>query len=382
MSRVRSPPAAPIFCTDRTGRRPHFQSCRVSVIQEISEHAGFDNSASGLPGWFTPFVPRRGLANGHLQTIVGNFLPRPAFRLAGIAETVEVDPADGSRVLCHCHWQPEPVRAGRLTLVLVHGLEGSSDSRYIQGIALRAWAAGCNVIRMNMRNCGGSDALPPTLYHSGLSGDLGAVVRHYAGRFSLERVALVGYSMGGNMVLKLAGEWGSQAQLCAVAAVCPAIDLAPGADALHEPLNRAYEWRFLRGLLARYSRKARLFPGIYEPRKGIGPVRSIREFDDKIVARYWDFRNADDYYHRAASARVVHRIAVPTLILCAQDDPFIRLLPETRGRLLANPHITFVETRHGGHCAYLSRDPGNETHWAEAGLMRYLLAVTGQSNGS
>jgi predicted alpha/beta-fold hydrolase len=352
------------------------------VIQEISEHAGFDNSASGLPGWFTPFVPRRGLANGHLQTIVGNFLPRPAFRLAGIAETVEVDPADGSRVLCHCHWQPEPVRAGRLTLVLVHGLEGSSDSRYIQGIALRAWAAGCNVIRMNMRNCGGSDALTPTLYHSGLSGDLGAVVRHYAGRFSLERVALVGYSMGGNMVLKLAGEWGSQAQLCAVAAVCPAIDLAPGADALHEPLNRAYEWRFLRGLLARYSRKARLFPGIYEPRKGIGPVRSIREFDDKIVARYWDFRNADDYYHRAASARVVDRIAVPTLILCAQDDPFIRLLPETRGRLLANPHISFVETRHGGHCAYLSRDPGNETHWAEAALMRYLLAVTGPSNGS
>jgi len=352
------------------------------VIQEIQEHTGFDNSTPGLPGWFTAFVPQRGLANGHLQTIVGNFLPRPAFRLAGIAETVEVDSNDGSRVLCHCHWQTEPVRASRLTLVLVHGLEGSSDSRYIQGIAMRAWDAGCNVVRMNMRNCGGSDALTPTLYHSGLSGDLGAVVRHYAGRFSLERVALVGYSMGGNMVLKLAGEWGSQTPLCAVAAICPAIDLAPGADALHEPLNRAYEWRFLRGLLARYTRKATLFPGIYEPRKGIGPVRSIREFDDKIVARYWDFRNADDYYHRAASARVVHRIAVPTLVLCAQDDPFIRLLPETRGRLLANPHITFVETRHGGHCAYLSRDPGNETHWAESALMRYLLAVTGPSNGS
>jgi predicted alpha/beta-fold hydrolase len=208
------------------------------------------------------------------------------------------------------------------------------------------------------------------------------VVSHYAERFRLERVALVGYSMGGNMVLKLAGEWGNRPPLSAVAAVCPAIDLASGSDALHEPLNRAYEWHFLRGLLARYSRKATLFPGIYEPRKGIGPVRSIREFDDKIVARYWDFRNADDYYHRAASARVVHSIAVPTLILCAQDDPFIRLLPETRGRLLANPHITFVETRHGGHCAYLSRDPGNETHWAEAALMRYLLAVTGQSDGS
>ena len=124
-----------------------------------------------------------------------------------------------------------------------------------------------------------------------------------------------------------------------MAAVCPAIDLAPGADALHEPLNRAYEWRFLRGLMARYRRKAKLFPGIYASQKAIGPVRSIREFDDKIVARYWGFRDADDYYDRAASARVVDRIAVPTLILHAQDDPFIRLLPETRAKLLANPHI-------------------------------------------
>ena len=103
--------------------------------------------------------------------------------------------------------------AARLTLVLVHGLEGSSESRYIQGIAARAWDAGCNVIRMNMRNCGGTEALTPTLYHSGLSGDVGAVVRHYAERFGLERVALVGYSMGGNLVLKLAGEWGSRPPL-------------------------------------------------------------------------------------------------------------------------------------------------------------------------
>ena len=328
-------------------------------------------------GWVSEFVPRRGLTNGHVQTIAGNFYPRPPFRLEGVAETVEVDPADGSRVLCHCHWQAEPERAARLTVVLVHGLEGSSNSRYIQGIAARAWAAGCNVVRMNMRNCGGTDALTPTLYHSGLSGDVGVVVRHYAGRFGLERVALAGYSMGGNLVLKLAGEWGRQAPLCAVAAVCPAIDLAPGSDALHEPANRLYEWNFLRGLMARYERKAKLFPGTYEPERSFGPVRSIRDFDNRILARYWGFCGADDYYYRAASARVVDRIAVPTLILCAQDDPFIRLLPETRAKIEANPHIDFVETRHGGHCAYLSRDPGNEIHWAEATLIRYLLAVAG-----
>jgi predicted alpha/beta-fold hydrolase len=335
-----------------------------------------------LPLWLTPFEPRRGLSNGHLQTIVGNYLPRPPFRVDGIPDKIEVDPADGSRVLCHCHWQPERERASRLTLVLVHGLEGSSNSRYIQGIAARAFDAGFNVIRMNMRNCGGTDALTPTLYHSGLSDDLGAVVRHYAREFSLQRVALVGYSMGGNLVLKLAGEWGNQAPLVAVAAVCPAIDLALGADALHEPLNRAYEWNFLRGLRARYARKWELFPASYDPPSEIGEVRSIRQFDHKIVSRYCGFRDADDYYYRAASARVVDRIAVPTFILHALDDPFIRLLPATRAKLLANSHITFVETRHGGHCAYLSRDAGNEIHWAESTVIRFLQARDGQPHGS
>jgi hypothetical protein len=352
------------------------------VNQQIHENIAIDGLTPRLPEWLTRFEPRRGLSNGHLQTIVANYFPRPAFRLSAVSETVEVDPADGSRVLCHCHWQPEPGRAQRLTVVLVHGLEGSSDSRYIQAVTARAWDAGCNVVRMNMRNCGGTEALTPTLYHSGLSGDVGVVVRHYAGRLGLERMALAGYSMGGNLVLKLAGEWGNQPPLCAVAAVCPAIDLAPGADALHEPANRLYEWNFLRGLMARYARKKKLFPGIYAPARDFGPIRSIRQFDDKILARYWNFRNADDYYHRAASARVVERIAVPTLILHAQDDPFIRLRPETRAKLLANPHVTFVETRHGGHCAYLSRERGNEIHWAEATVIRFLLAVTGQAHGS
>ena len=341
---------------------------RVPAIEALSAPAG-------LREWYVPFEPRRGLANGHLQTIVGNYLPRPAFRLAGVAEEVEVDSADGSRVLCHCHWQPQADRASRLTIVLVHGLEGSSSSQYIQGIAMRAWTAGCNVIGMNMRNCGDTDELSPTLYHSGLSGDVGAVVCHYAERFGLRRVALAGYSMGGNMVLKLAGEWGARPPLCAVAAVCPAIDLAAGSDALHEPLNRGYEWHFLRRLMRRFRRKALHYPAIYEPSK-IGRVRSLRDFDDKIVALYCDFRDADDYYYRASAARVVDSIAVPTLVLQADDDPFIRLQADTRAALHANPHVTLIETRHGGHCAYLSNDAGDDIHWAEATLVRYLLAVT------
>jgi predicted alpha/beta-fold hydrolase len=298
-----------------------------------------------------------------------------------VEETVEVDPADGSRVLCHCHWQPEAVRAARLTAVLVHGLNGSSNSRYIQGIAQRAWDAGMNVVRMNMRNCGGTDALSPTLFHSGRSADVGAVVRHFTERFGLERVALVGYSMGGNMVLKLAGEWGARPPLVAVATVCSVIDLAACSNALHAPSNFIYERHFLHALMQRFRHKAELFPGIYRT-DGIGPVRSIREFDQKIVAPYCGFRDADDYYHRAASARVIDRIAMPALVLLAQNDPFIRLTPETRERVLANPHIDFIEPRQGGHCAFLSRRSGNGVrtgdgvHWAEAMVVRYLQAAT------
>ncbi len=328
----------------------------------------------GISAWLTPFEPHPWLANSHLQTVVGNFLPRPPFRLHTVAETVEVDPADHSRVLCHCHWQPESVRASRLTVVLVHGLEGSSDSRYIRGIAMRAFTAGMNVVRMNMRNCGDTDTLTPTLYHSGRSADVGAVVRHFTERFGLSRVALIGYSMGGNLVLKLAGEWGARQPLAAVATVCSVIDLAPSADALHEPANRIYEWKFLRSLMQRFHRKATLFPEIYST-SGIGPVRSIREFDQKIVAPYCGFRDADDYYYRVASARVLDRIAVPTFILNACDDPFIRLFPETRAQLMTNPHVTFVETMCGGHCAFLGRRSTDGIHWAEATVIRFLQAV-------
>ncbi len=337
-----------------------------------------ENQARSAAKWLRAFSPRRGLVNGHLQTIVGNFLPRAAFTLPYETDEVQVDARDGSRVLCHAHWQSGPDMHRRLTLVMVHGLEGSSDSRYIRGLTVRASAAGCNVVRMNMRNCNGSDTLTPTLYNSALSGDVGAVVEHYTRRLGLERVALVGYSMGGNLVLKLAGEWGARPPVCAVATVCPAIDLAAGSDALHEPANRIYEWHFLRRLMKRFRRKAALFPGIYQSR-GIGPVRSLREFDDKIVARYCGFRDADDYYHRAASARVLDRIATPTLILLALDDPFIRLTPETRAKILANPNIELVETAHGGHCAYLGVHPGDDIHWAESTVIRYILQFSGLS---
>jgi uncharacterized protein len=338
-------------------------------IETISSHAA-------------DFRPRRFLTNGHLQTIAGNYLARVNTLPAPEDQLVEVSHATAnqiaSQVLCHCHWQPEQVRAERPTAIIVHGLEGSSDSQYVVGNSNKLWRAGCNVVRMNMRNCGGTEALSSTLYHSGLSNDVLVVMNFFVAQYGLRSISLIGYSMGGNLVLKLAGELGTSAPavLRSVIGVSPAVDLDASADALHLPLNRLYELKFLHNLLNRYRRKAMLFPHAYDRNRAAG-VRSLREFDDRITALYSGFSSAQDYYDRAAAARVVDRIAVPTLILHALDDPFVRLTSESRDKLNANPKITLIESERGGHCAFLAQPDvtsGYDGYWAEHTLLRFLLA--------
>ena len=223
-----------------------------------------------------------------------------------------VEVAPGVQVLCHCHWQAERTRS--LTVIVVHGLEGSSDSQYMLGVTEKAMAAGMNVIRYNQRNCGGTEAQAAVLYHSGLSNDVGAVARAMTAQDGISRFALVGFSMGGNLVLKLAGEWGRQAppEFRAVAACCPALDLAASADALHEPSNRIYEKYFLWALRRRMARKAKLFPGQFDVGRMDG-MRSLRDFDDRVTAYYCGFKGVADYYDRASAAHVVGQISVPAL---------------------------------------------------------------------
>lgn len=315
------------------------------------------------------FVPRRYLRGGHVQTLASFFLSR-RFALAPAEERcIEVEP--GVRILCHCHWQPE--RGNALTVILVHGLEGSSDSQYMLGIAAKGLAAGMNVVRMNQRNCGGTEAYSPTLYHSGRSQDIAGVAQHLIHEDKLTRFALAGFSMGGNLVLKLAGEWGREgpSQFRAVAAVCPALNLAASADALHLWGNRLYEAYFVWKLRRRLASKARLFPTTFDTNRLRG-VATLRDFDDKITAYYSGFAGADDYYERASAANVVDRVAVPTLILHAANDPFIRILPETRQKIRSNAKVTFVESQDGGHCAFLAERDGNDGHWAERKIVEFL----------
>ena len=327
-----------------------------------------------VSAWRREFVPRRWAGNADVQTLMANFLPRKVHLPEPESLLVEVDPDTGSRVLCHCNWQPDEICGARMTLLLLHGLEGSSQSQYMLGNAHKAWGAGWNVIRMNMRNCGGTERLSPTLYHSGLSGDVQAVARFFADRHELTQMAWAGYSMGGNMVLKAAGEYGDRPPewLRAVVGVSPVVDMRPSADALHQWRNRIYEVNFLRNMLRRYRRKAKMFPGQYSL-ANCDRVDSIRAYDEYIVAPNCGFLGADDYYDRAASARVVDRVTVPTLILHALDDPFIRLLAETRARILANPNIALVETAHGGHCGFLTAASElDDGYWAESTLMRFV----------
>jgi uncharacterized protein len=352
----------------------------MSARPELNEAAA--NNAVGAAGRFARFVPRRWLRNGHVQTLAGNFLPRRLQLPKPETLLVEVEgPVAGywpTHVLCHCHWQVDAVRRERLTVVLVHGLEGSSSSQYILGNTARMLAAGLNVVRMNMRSCGGTDDLSPTIYHSGRSGDVGRVIDALVEQQGLAAVAVVGYSMGGNLALRYAGELAERApeQLKAVVGVSPLMDLSASSAALHEPQNRIYEWHFLRAMLARVRRRKQMYPRIYGDAR-LERIRSMRDFDNEIVARYGGFRDADDYYISVASSHYAAELAVPTLIVHALDDPFIRMLPATRAALQANPQVTFLETQHGGHCAFLEKsDPSlvnDDGRWAEKTLLQFLL---------
>ncbi|MFZ0758962.1 MAG: alpha/beta fold hydrolase [Candidatus Sulfotelmatobacter sp.] len=316
------------------------------------------------------FRPHPWLRGGHVQTLAAFFLQRRIDLPAAERRLIEVEP--GVPVLCHCHWQKD---RKALTLILVHGLEGSSESQYMLGIARNGLAAGMNVVRMNQRNCGGMDHCAPTLYNSSRSPDVAAVARNLVERDRVPGFVLIGFSMGGNLVLKLAGEWGSAgpAEFRGVAAVCSAMNLAASADALHEPVNRIYEYYFLLQLFRRFRRKARLFPASFDASRLRG-VKTLRDFDHRVTAYYCGFTGADDYYARAAAANVIDRVACPALVIQAGNDPFIRLLPETRQTLLRNGNITYVETDDGGHCAFIGERDGEAAYdgrWAEREVVEF-----------
>lgn len=323
------------------------------------------------------FEPHPLLRNPHAQTLASAFLPRRFPQLPpSVPRDFETEP--GTRIRGECHWQAVPRE--RPTLVLVHGLEGSSESGYMLGLAERAFVAGWNAVRLNQRNCGGTESLTPTLYNSGLSGDYRAVLAELIERDSLPEIFFAGYSMGGNLVLKMAGELAGAAprQLRGVAGVCPCVDLGLCADAVGLPRNFIYQEHFVRSLKKRMRRKAELFPGKFD----LGPmarVRTLREFDGAITARYCGFRDAADYYARSSALRVAGEIQAPTLIVTAQDDPFVPFASFSDPALANNSNIRAIAPEHGGHCAFISRYAGDARFWAEACVMEFFASRESRS---
>jgi len=320
------------------------------------------------------FKPLTILRNPHLMTIAAVFWPRNFSALPpSVPRLFEIEP--GTQVLAKCHWQKNPRE--HPTLIVLHGLEGSSESNYMMGTAEKAWIAGFNAVRLNQRNCGGTENLTPTLYHSGLSGDIRGVILELIQRDRLPEVFAVGFSMGGNLVLKMAGESGESAppELRAILAVAPAFDLAACADALDEPQNFIYERHFVRGLKRRMRFKADLFPGKF-PLDGLNAVRTVREFDEAMTARFCGFKSADDYYALSSARRVIGGIRRPTLILAAQDDPFVPFAPFQDPAIPANQNITLVTPKHGGHCAFISHEGGDERFWVEARIIEFCKSLS------
>ncbi|HKO31849.1 MAG TPA: alpha/beta fold hydrolase [Nitrospiraceae bacterium] len=317
------------------------------------------------------FTPAAWLRNPHFMTVFPGYWPRRAL-LAGVpTESRLFTTEPHTQLLGFCHWQPH--RIACQTVVLVHGLEGCSESHYMRGIAAKAYRAGFNVVRMNQRTCGGTEHLTPTLYNSGLSQDYRAIVQELARVDGLDRIWLVGYSMGGNLVLKAAGEAGSsKASLVGVIAVCPNIDPPKCVEALEQPRNWIYHRHFLVSLKERLRRKAALLPGKWDLTKLDG-VGRMSEFDDRYTAPDGGYASGADYYERAGACHVLDTIAVPTLIITAQDDPFIPYSMFTVPLIQRHPKIQMIAPRHGGHCGFIhwSRN-GEDSYWAENRIMDFL----------
>jgi predicted alpha/beta-fold hydrolase len=319
----------------------------------------------------TRYRAPRWLRNGHVMTIVSWARPR-ALPLLPKPEIRQFQTSADTAVVAACHWQPEP--AACTTLLLLHGLEGSSDAHYMRGIADKAFRAGMNVVRLNQRNCGGTEHLTPGLYHSGLTADPHAVVRELIDRDRLPAIVLAGYSMGGNVLLRLAGELGPDAppQLKGVAAVSPVIDLEACVTAIEQPAQYIYQWNFMRNLRASMRRKAAAFPGSFDLAP-LARLRTIRGFDDAYTAPHHGFGDASNYYYQASALRVIDRIRIPALIISAADDPFVPPSIFDDPAVRSNPAIRVEILPHGGHCAFIgARGDGCEDgYWAESAIVSF-----------
>jgi predicted alpha/beta-fold hydrolase len=276
------------------------------------------------------------------------------------------DTEPGVRVLVHSQRPAGPPIA---EVIVVHGLEGSSQAGYAQSLAHELLQAGWAAHRFNMRSCGGTEHLSGgALYHSGQTSDLLAVIRQLK---SEAPIFLVGFSLGGNVVLKLAGELGDRASelIAGVIAVSTPIDLAACAKKLGSSSNFVYSQRFLRRLKQRIRLKAQTAPGLFAIDQ-LDTVKSVYEFDDKFTAPAFGFGTADNYYATQSSNQFLDRIRVPALLVQAKDDPLIPFAVFDHPAFKRNPHLQLLAVEHGGHVGFISKTPPR--FWLDQVILEWL----------
>ncbi len=316
-----------------------------------------------MPEWAVRYAPFS--SSGDLQTIAARYWPARFDDARWGSETRFFETEPGVQVSARVNAADRDV-----LMLVVHGLTACSEARYMLTLAGKALEAGFGVIRLNVRNCGGTEHLSPTLYHSGLTTDLRAVIDQLAPR----PLFVVGFSMGGNMALKLAGEWEDKppGHVLGVCSISAPIRLADCSKRIGEFRNRVYELRFLRQLKAALRKKRELQPEIF-PEWDFSGVDSIWEFDDRFTAPSFGFGTAANYYQQASAAGYLDRIRAPALALQAEDDPFIPFDAYRDSVFESNPALNLIVSRHGGHVAFLAN--GSPRFWAEDQAIRFAQTI-------
>ena len=313
-----------------------------------------------------PIIPSRFhapffLRNGHMQTILPVLLPRRV-RAGFVRERLELPDGD----FLDLDWLRSG--AGRVA-ILAHGLEGSSTQTYIRGMAAALASAGWDVLAWNFRGCSGEPNRLPRAYHSGETQDLRAVIARAAADYL--SLALVGFSLGGNVILKYLGEAPPHTTVCTAAAICAPIDLAACAHQLDRRWsNRPYVRRFLLSLIEKIEAKAKRFPGVVNA-TGARRMCSFQEFDDRYTGPLHGFRDADDYWTKSSARQFLPNITVPTLLLQPRNDPFLAPEAYPWPEAEANPHVFLEAPASGGHVGFLDLRNGLQP-WSERRTVEFL----------
>jgi len=310
-----------------------------------------------------PFRPL--FRNPHLQTIAGHYwrANHAAQSETAVRRRFQTEPGVQVETLTN---RPEGSASGEL--VLVHGLEGSAEASYMERLSAAAVANGFAAHRFNLRTCGGTERLAETLYHAGLTSDLLAVLRTLRAEGS-PRLFLAGFSLGGNVVLKLAGELGEAAPdlISGVVAVSTPLDLEVCSQRISHSSNRIYEMRFVRRMLARLRATGRYSAA------DLAGMSTVRDIDERITAPSFGFGDAANYYRTQSSLRYLSAIRVPVLLIQSRDDTFIPFEVFESSAVRDNPNIRLLATDHGGHLGFLARGP--QRFWLDHTILEWLAGA-------